>query len=226
MSGVVSRLFPGLKSGLIYLPVAQTVLDENHSVYSVKSVCAIPLIKDRAQHVLDTIASHTSDDDGHDSSNSRVKFAEKNDVKIMSPTVDTVGDTQAEEPPPSLTSSGTSTPTSNETLANSNVVKAIADRMSFWVRLSRRQPTSTHDSVTESDEHQSLDSIIQSAQGEPTAVIDTIVASTAPPPESVEERHIELEERVVRECVREYVKGCMYFAYHFGRYLAVRVATS
>lgn len=217
----------------MYFPIAQTVFDDNHSIYSVESVCAIPLIKDRAQHVLDTIVSpnHISDDGAQDlalasqreesTSNAHVKFADKNDVKIMSPTVDTVSDIQTEEPLPSFPSSGTSTPTSSESLANSNVVKAIADRMSFWARLSRRQPTSTHDSVIGSDEHQSLDSFIQSAQGEPTAVIDTIVASTAPPPDSVEGRHTELEDRVVRECIREYVKGCMYFAYHFGRYPAV-----
>ncbi|KAH0830632.1 hypothetical protein J3R83DRAFT_2087 [Lanmaoa asiatica] len=207
-----------------------SLFDENHSIYSVKSVRAIPLTKDRAQHVLDTIAnhippSHVSDDVVQDSalasqrvestSNARVKFADENDVKIMSPTVDTVGDVQAEESLSSLPSSGTSTPTSSESLASPSVVKVIADRMSFWTRLSRRQPTSTHDSVADSDEHQSLDSIIQSAQGEPAAVIDTIIASTAPPPDSVEERHTELEDRVVRECVREYVKGCMYFAYHF-----------
>jgi hypothetical protein len=214
------------------------VFDENHSIYSVKSVRAIPLIKNRAQHVLDTIArhvspSHISNNCAQDltlaeesTSNTRVKFADKNNVKIMSPTVDVVGDIQAEEPLSSLPPSGTSTPTSSESLANPNIVKAIADRMSFWTRLARRQPTSTHESLTGSDEHQSLDSIIQSAHGEPRAVIDTIIASTAPPPDSVEERHSELEDRVVRECVREYTKGCMYFAYHFGRYPALRVTTS
>lgn len=211
------------------------MFDENHSIYSVKSVRAIPLIKNRAQHVLDTIASHVSLSHisaqdlalAEDStSTTHVKFADENNVKIMSPTVDVVGDIQAEEPLSSLPPSGTSTPTSSESLAGPNIVKAIADRMSFWTRLSRRQPTSTHESLTGSDEQQSLDSIIQSAHGEPRAVIDTIIASTAPPPDSVEERHLELEDRVVRECVREYTKGCMYFAYHFGRYPALRVATS
>ena len=200
-----------------------------------KSVRAIPLIKDRAQHVLDTIASHSHISDDHDStqdlaraeeptSNPRVKFADENNVKIVSPTVDTISDIQAGEHLTSLPSSGTSTPTSSESSASPNIVKAIADRMSFWTRLSRRQPTSTHYPDTGSDKHQSLDSIIQSAQGEATAAIDTIIASTAPPPDSVEEQHTELEDRVVRECVREYVKGCMYFAYHFGRYSPVRVA--
>ncbi|KAF8447889.1 SacI homology domain-containing protein [Boletus edulis BED1] len=205
------------------------LFDEDHPIYSVKSVCAIPLFKDRAQHVLDTIAGHISPalphlpNDGaqdlalaEESTSTRVKFADENNVKIMSPTarVDTAS-IQGEERLSSLPSSGTSTPTSSDSSTGPNIVKAIADRMSFWTRLSGRQSTLPHDSATGSDTHRSLDSIIQSAQGEPTAIIDTIIASTAPPPESVEERHTELEDRVVRECVREYVKGCMYFAYHF-----------
>lgn len=244
MSGVVSRYFPSLsRDSYIFLLCIETVFDENHSIYSVKSVRAIPLVKDRAQPVLDTIASHISPSNipyegtrdfafasqrEESTSNTRVKFTNENDVRIMSPTVtvDTVDDIQAEVPHSSPPSSGTSTPASSESSANPNVVKAIADRMSFWTRLSRRQPTSTHDSATDSDEHQSLDSIIQSVQGEPAAVIDTIIASTAPPPDSVEERHTELEDRVVRECIREYVKGCMYFAYRFGRHPVVRAVVS
>lgn len=218
-----------------------TVLDANHSIYSVKSVHAIPLVKDRAQHTLDTITSqispsHIPDDVAQDSalvnestSNARVKFANEDSVKTMSPTgVGTVDDIRAEErlslaSPPS---SRTSSPTPSDSSASPHLVKAIADRMSFWTRLSRRQPTSTHESIAGSHEHRSLDSIIQSAQGKPEAVIDTIIASTAPPPDSVEERHSELEDRVLRECIREYVKGCMYFAYHFGKHSAPRVAST
>lgn len=219
--------------------MAQTVFDDNHSIYSVKSVRAIPLIKDRARQALDTITSHISpshiSNDGtqdlplasqmeESTSNARVKFADENDVKVMSPMVGTVDDIRTEEPLSSLSSSGASTPTSSESLATTNVVKVITDRMSFCTRLCRRQPTSTHDPSTGSDEHQSPDSIIQSMDGEPTAAINTTIASTAPSPDSVEERHTELEDRVVRECIREYVKGCMYFAYHFGRYPILRVA--
>ena len=225
----------------MHSPLAQIVFDDNHPIYSVKSVRAIPLVKDRAQQVLDTITghissfpSHTSDDGAQDlasmtsqiegsTSNSRVKFADGNDVKVMSPVEDIM---QTGEPLWSLPSSGTSTPTSSESLGGTNVVKVIADRMSFWTRLSRRQPTSKHDPITDSNECQSLDSIIQSVQGEPTAVIDAIIASSAPPPDTVEGRHAELEDRVIRECIREYVKGCMYFAYHFGWYYILIVAMS
>jgi hypothetical protein len=50
----------------------------------------------------------------------------------------------------------------------------------------------------------------------PEKVVEAIVNATAPAPTSSEERHRELEEKVVRECVRELTKGGMYFAYTFG----------
>jgi hypothetical protein len=217
------------------------VFDESHAVYSVKSVCAIPLVKDRAKQALDAVAtrnaalhrpslinSNVSVDlapPREDLSSSRVKFADEDDVKIMSPMADTGFEVQHEERPSSPAPSGASTPVSSESLGDSSVAKAIADRMSFWTRLSQRKATSTlskHDSGAGFAEgRQSLDSIVQSAQGEPVPVIDTILAATTPAPESIEERHSELEDRVVRECIREYVKGCMYFAYHFGEFLAL-----
>ncbi|KIJ17485.1 inositol-polyphosphate 5-phosphatase [Paxillus involutus ATCC 200175] len=204
------------------------LFDESHAVYSVSP-------SDRAKQALDAVAtrnaalhrpslinSNVSVDlapPREDLSSSRVKFADEDDVKIMSPMADTGFEVQHEERPSSPAPSGASTPVSSESLGDSSVAKAIADRMSFWTRLSQRKATSTlskHDSGAGFAEgRQSLDSIVQSAQGEPVPVIDTILAATTPAPESIEERHSELEDRVVRECIREYVKGCMYFAYHF-----------
>ncbi|KAF9246453.1 SacI homology domain-containing protein [Melanogaster broomeanus] len=212
------------------------LFDEKHAVYSVKTVSAIPLVKDRAQHALDILAthnialhrpspipSHVSVDFAPPSEElsdgPRVKFADEDDVKVMPYVADTGSEVQHRERPSSSTPSGVSTPTSNESLAGSPVAKAIADRMSFWTRLSKRETPSTlanHDtSAASAEERRSLESIVQSAQGEPEAVVNTILAATAPAPESTEERHSELEHRVVRECIREYTKGCMYFAYHF-----------
>ncbi|KIJ69320.1 hypothetical protein HYDPIDRAFT_79429 [Hydnomerulius pinastri MD-312] len=211
------------------------LFDESHAVYGVKSVSAIPLVKERAQHILDIIASRNialhrpsliADNTSGDlappledpSNNPRVKFAEEDDIKIMTPMADTGFGIQHGERASSPPSSGASTPTSGESLAGSPVAKAIANRMSFWTRLSKRSstlPPRSPDEETTAEERQSLDSIIQGAQGEPEAVIDTILAATAPAPGSAEERHSELEDRVIRECIREYTKGCMYFAYHF-----------
>ncbi len=61
-----------------------------------------------------------------------------------------------------------------------------------------------------------LDGIIKDAKGEPGEVLGSIIASTAPPPTSSEERHSELEAKIIKECIKEYTKGGMYFAYNFG----------
>jgi len=61
-----------------------------------------------------------------------------------------------------------------------------------------------------------LETIIDESQAEPKEVITTIINETAPPPSTTEEKHSELEDKVLRECVREFVRGGMYFAYTFG----------
>jgi hypothetical protein len=57
---------------------------------------------------------------------------------------------------------------------------------------------------------------MKDAKEEPAEVIGTILASTAPPPATIEERHLEIETKVIRECVREFTKGSMYFTHNFG----------
>jgi len=47
-------------------------------------------------------------------------------------------------------------------------------------------------------------------------VISTILATLAPQPTTTEQRHADLEEKIVRECIREFTKGDMYFSYTFG----------
>jgi len=66
------------------------------------------------------------------------------------------------------------------------------------------------------EEQEVFDNLMSEAKEEPAQVIVSILASTAPPPATSEERHSELETKVVRECIREYTKGDMYFAYNFG----------
>ena len=51
---------------------------------------------------------------------------------------------------------------------------------------------------------------------EPGEVLDTIITAAAPPPQTVEERHSELEEKVVKETIRQFTRGGMYFSYAFG----------
>ncbi|KAH0583578.1 hypothetical protein H2248_009201 [Termitomyces sp. 'cryptogamus'] len=96
--------------------------------------------------------------------------------------------------------------------AHSPVANTLADRLSFWSRLSKRTSVG-NSSVMEDGE--SLDRIIEDGKTEPAVVLDDILAATAPPPSSSEEKHSELETKIVRECIKEFAKREMYFAYNF-----------
>jgi hypothetical protein len=53
----------------------------------------------------------------------------------------------------------------------------------------------------------------------PEVVLSDIIASTASnEPSSVADKHTELEDKIVKEVIREYSKGEMFFAYSFGVY--------
>ncbi|KAF8969687.1 SacI homology domain-containing protein [Flammula alnicola] len=120
-------------------------------------------------------------------------------------------------------SSDISTPSSELSVATSPVFKTLAARLSFWSRLSKRTQPSPVDAgfppipepMSLNEEQQVLDEIMNDENEQPAEVIESILASTAPPPATVEERHSELETKVVRECIREFTKGDMYFAYNF-----------
>ncbi|KAF5315948.1 hypothetical protein D9611_005058 [Ephemerocybe angulata] len=178
----------------------------------------------------------------HASTSPRVQFATDNDVKIMTPkltpvtTRDDEFDPNSIQRPSSAQSfrSDISTPSSENSMVTSPVFKTLATRLSFWSRLSKRpapatpaegdpdysefpmtdyavpmlQPTSL------AEEREALDKMMK-AEEEPAKVVEAIVNATAPPPTTTEEKHKELEEKVVRECVRELTKGGMYFAYTF-----------
>jgi hypothetical protein len=54
---------------------------------------------------------------------------------------------------------------------------------------------------------------------EPDAVLSKVIETLAPAPASPEEQHSELEDKIVKEVIREFSKGGMYFAYTFGAYI-------
>ncbi|KAG6852944.1 hypothetical protein C0991_007954 [Blastosporella zonata] len=160
----------------------------------------------------------------------RVQFSPDTQVKFMSPTVPSFdqSDYNHESQLSSAQSSTSDLSTASgpdQAVAHSPVAKTLADRLSFWSRLSKR--TSISSPVTEGapegpipgstsfDERESLDKIIQDGKTEPGIVLNSILAATAPPPASSEERHSELEDKIVRECVKEFARGGMYFAYNF-----------
>ena len=157
----------------------------------------------------------------------RVQFSSNPDVKIVADgiylnTNAGIGNSILRPSSAQSTASDISTPSSEASVATSPVFKTLASRLSFWSRLSKRTPGSptipvVPEPMTLTDEEEVLDNMISEGKEEPAQVIESILASTAPPPATSEERHSELETKVVRECIREYTKGDMYFAYNFGK---------
>lgn len=165
-----------------------------------------------------------------------VQFSDRNDVKVMSPLVTDgfehhEGDEDSVGSRPSTVAS---TPTSEFSVNTDTVVKTLADRLSFW----NKNRTSRTASVADPDKSVplgseppdamegiakqaplSLDSIIQEGGSEPSEVIDTILAAAAPPPPTTAEKHSQIQEKIVRDCIREFTRGGMYFAYTFGAWL-------
>jgi hypothetical protein len=120
---------------------------------------------------------------------------------------------------PQSTPSGVSTPSSEQT-ATGPVLKAVAQRLSFWNKISNRDLPVTQrlglPTIFNSGQPETLDRLIDEAKDEPAGVINTILATTAPPPTTTEQQHSEIEDKVIRECIREFTKGDMYFSYTFG----------
>lgn len=210
------------------------VFEPTHAVYGLTGVTSIPLDYDGAKIALNTLASRntsvsrpsllpsaTADSiivdpqvhDNADSSNpsgQRVQFATTDDIKVLSPTIP-----QFDTPdmrPPSPASSESSLNSLSDSSASSPVAKVLASRLSFWNRLSKR-PAQIASASTDPAE---LDSLVEESEKEPSVILGNILAATAPPPATTEEKHSELEVKIVRECVREFTKGGMYFAYNFG----------
>ncbi|PPQ63259.1 hypothetical protein CVT24_006784 [Panaeolus cyanescens] len=121
------------------------------------------------------------------------------------------------------TASDSSTPSSEGSAPSAPVFKTLATRLSFWSRLSKRTSTTPVESefplltepLTPKEEGEVLDKLMNDKREQSGEVIETILASTAPPPPTVEEKHSELEVKVVREIIREYTKGGMFFAHTF-----------
>jgi hypothetical protein len=185
---------------------------------------AISEVLDPSSHFGEVTAEPTS----------RVKFADEDQVKLMTPMASHHFGTDPEhdeEPIPSP-SSGVSTPSSEVSVNTSPVAKTLADRLSFWSRLSKRTslpPGATeehadamkalHEAPSAGEQEALLAQDGEDGTIEPREVLHTIVQGTAPAPETQAAQNLELENKVVRECIREYTKGGMYFSYHFGKFL-------
>lgn len=220
------------------------VLDSRNEVYGVKSVVSIPLRETRARTILNGVAvkynqtnmfteppffenSDPSDlgeslenesiDPGSSVQTARVKFSETPEVKIMTPRPD--AEFRSSSPTSSITSlsSGASTPLS-ETDEVSPVAKALASRLSFWSRLSQRQLTQSSDPANEQLLQTGHEVDLEISDTNPSEALQNILNKTSPTPPTIEERQSELDEKILKECIREYTKGGMFFAYNFGMF--------
>ncbi|KAL5511494.1 hypothetical protein ACEPAH_4711 [Sanghuangporus vaninii] len=206
-------------------------LDDRNGVYGIRSVAAIPLQESRARAVLNTLsnkynhinsfsedatqspdlAASDPSDLGHvhedkaqsNAQSSRMKFTDTRDVKFMSP----LPDTEFPSPSPaSSVTSGTSTPTSNT--SETSVAKVLANRLSFWDRLSQQR-------TVEHSSRQLKDGTLDDSGREPERVLQDILETTSSAPTTVEERQSELDQKILRQCIKEFTKGVMFFAYNF-----------
>ncbi|KAH6895050.1 SacI homology domain-containing protein [Coprinopsis sp. MPI-PUGE-AT-0042] len=221
-----------------------TVLDPMNVVYALKGVTAIPLWKTGQEQpsilprrtTIDDPTSPFLDEGLPERSSPKVQFAMATDVKVMTPPLTPIAPTEEGrldpgliERPPSAQSfrSDISSPSSENSMVTSPVFKTLAQRLSFWDRTSKRSnsepvPERNADGAatgmnpsTISEERVVLDKLIEKEE-HPHKVVEAIIEATAPPPATADEKHKELEEKVVRECIGQLTKGGMYWAYTFG----------
>ena len=214
-------------------------------VYAATSVVDIPLVEDRARIALKALAARNKSGLTRPSLISKRKepssdfvrpFVDptpKNDDELSmkgSPRIQFSSDLSNLEagrlilrPSSAQSSSSELSTSSDNSVATSPVFNTLAERLSFWSRLSKRPPVSNkqhHPLVAEpltlTEEQEAFDRLTNGGREQPAEVMESILASTAPPPATTEERHSELETKVIRECIREFTKGGMYFAYRFG----------
>ncbi|KAF9053929.1 hypothetical protein BDZ89DRAFT_1153595 [Hymenopellis radicata] len=137
--------------------------------------------------------------------------------KLLTPVIDLNTDEHSPSPSPSpypRSPSDSSSDLSTESPTGSPVIKAIASRLSFWKKPifppTPEQEATQDDATTTPEEAERL--LMEDKQ--PEEVLASILAPETGPV-STEERHSELEEKIVRECIKEFTKGGMYFAYNF-----------
>lgn len=213
------------------------VLEESHPVYSIKAVHAVPLSEERATVAVNALLSRTTRNarpsllpplDGRigsedsitrpETSTRAVKFSDRDEIKVMTP-ITTRGpftDPQNDAIYSPTSSSGRSSPGS-EISQTGPIERTIASRLAFWNRSTRKEQSNDFsDSYPVDDQDSPLDTVTEGSNKSPAEVLGDIIVDTAPSPMTQEETHNQLEGKIVREAIREFSKGGMYFAYSFG----------
>ena len=219
------------------------VLDPLHVVYAATGVVDIPLVEDRARIALKALTARNKSGLSRPSLIPKRKEPPSDFVR---PFVDPPNDAELSKkgspraqfssdlsnleagrlilrPSSAQSSSSELSTSSDNSVATSPVFNTLAERLSFWSRLSKRSHVSNKqhhplvlEPLTLTEEQEAFDRLTNEGKEHPDEVMESILASTAPPPATTEERHSELETKVIRECIREFTKGGMYFAYRFG----------
>jgi phosphatidylinositol 4-phosphatase len=151
----------------------------------------------------------------------RVKFVDGHEVKVMTPA--TAYDFPTFDRPPSRASIASSVASSaSSELSVAPVTKVLASRLSFWNRAPRKNSTEAaavepQDPPVAEEEIQPLDALIHEGMPEPRQVLSEIIETAAPPPATIKGKYTELEAKILRQTIKEFAKGEMYFAYDFGK---------
>ncbi|CCA69257.1 related to SAC1-recessive suppressor of secretory defect [Serendipita indica DSM 11827] len=201
-------------------------------VYGIQGVAYVPLDYGRAKDVFQRLkrasqrsqvptAAPLNNTSVSDTGSLHVKWAPQHIPNVV-PDADSILSS-------SPSSSGFSTPTSAG-VSIAPLAKTLADRLSFWkTRQAGRAdeaslvsaPTRANigGSTTGEDTLGELVDNIDSGDVDNVdaaqAVEDIVAAATGPQPLTAEEKNAAVEEKVLRELVRQYTKGGMYFAYSF-----------
>ncbi|TDL25045.1 hypothetical protein BD410DRAFT_718891 [Rickenella mellea] len=216
------------------------LLSQSHSVYEIKSVASIPLEETRARTAVDAIVArnreqnqsiHTtvhddSPDDLRDNApptdaitsppnsesvQQKVTFSDQSDIRVLSPAA--VSSFNSSSRPLFPAMSGASTPLMEPDTPPPTVAKALAARLTFWNRLSHRQPSVAEEEPLHGSDDDSEDDHTEGLE-DPDDVIKQIVES-APQPSTIEQKHSELDSKISKECIKLFGKGGMYLSYNF-----------
>lgn len=182
--------------------------------------------KARTSLLMDVSRYHSSENTGSlDDVGTRVKFAEEHEVKVMTPV--SVDQLSALDRPPSPASVASVASSVSSDVSTAPLTNLLATRLSFWNRLSKTSDAKTSNiEPVATEEVEPLDSLIHEDMPEPQEVLDRIIETAAPPPSTIREKYTELEAKILRQTVKEYAKGEMFFAYDFGAVLHLNYGNS
>lgn len=195
------------------------LLNDTQTVYQVKGVSAIPLEESRATAVVKMLNAakpptrehperHSHDgrlesttDHEEETQGTQVKFLsvrgkdnEYSQLTEEEVTTSDDSDDSDEEPPDSP----------------SPLSKAIAAQLSFWTKLSKQ----IDDKLSKKPLPSNLSNNKPLLNSPSTDSMED-VAKSAPTPNSTEAKYSELENKIVRETIKMFVRGGMYFSYTF-----------